>query len=190
MLCVELKAGPELQNHTVDVFDKGLNIGAGVEVSIFANVAQFEAEISKDSESGDTDCQLGFEINVGAAAGATLALGEHVWGPVPEVSFSMYGATTKSLCPLASTSDSTPIAAVTTDDVQGRGALFIEGLETTTLYSTIFYTGRSCKSSSLVNCPASLQITTTSESTVTHTTAISPGETPIIPKFKLPRSSV
>lgn len=56
MLRVELKAGLETQNHTVDVFHKGLNIGAGVEVRTFANVAQFEAEISKDSESGDTDC--------------------------------------------------------------------------------------------------------------------------------------
>lgn len=56
MLRVELKAGLETQNHTVDVFHKGLNIGAGVEVRTFANVAQFEAEISKDFESGDTDC--------------------------------------------------------------------------------------------------------------------------------------
>ncbi|CAJ0544476.1 Ff.00g036360.m01.CDS01 [Fusarium sp. VM40] len=97
VLRVELKAGFEIQNHTVDVFDKGLNISAGVEVSIFANVARLDAEIRKDSESSGTDCQLGFEINVGAAAGATLALGEHVWGPVPELSFSMYSATTKSL---------------------------------------------------------------------------------------------
>lgn len=42
----------------------------------------------------------------------------------------------------------------------------------------------------LINCPGSLQITTTSESTITHTTAISPGETPTFPKSELPRSSV
>ncbi|KIL86137.1 hypothetical protein FAVG1_10533 [Fusarium avenaceum] len=89
VLRVELKAGLEIQKHTMDVFDKGFNIGTGAQMNIFANVAQFEVHISKESESGDIDCQLGFEINVSAAAGTALALGKHIWGPMPKMLFSM-----------------------------------------------------------------------------------------------------
>ena len=56
-----------------------------------------------------------------------------------------------------------------------------QDLEAITLTTTVKLVGQTCKSSGLVNCPASLQGTTTEETVLTLVTEVPDGEEPTFP---------
>mgnify|MGYP001606043316 FL=1 len=85
---------------------------------------------------------------VGANAGATLALGEHSWGPAPNTQVPIWYTTLVDVCAGTKTAQA---PAVTSAAVVGRD----EGMVTTSRVVT--RTATVCLSTGLVNCPASLQ---------------------------------
>ncbi|KAH8883695.1 hypothetical protein GQ53DRAFT_830371 [Thozetella sp. PMI_491] len=205
VLRIEVKAGLELSTPSVEVMDKQLSFGAGVVVSTFANLAEFVTNItgpaststnSTAQTSGNTStCALEaiqyFEFNVGAVAGATLALGTHTWGPTPNKTVPVFYTTIGDACVdqrppstttatgVALTSSATLTASAT---LAARVASSDEPILTaTTITSTAIFTGQTCMSSGLINCPASLQSTTTFSTVLTFVTAVAAGVTPTFP---------
>lgn len=57
---------------------------------MWADIAEFTTNITAVPEGDDEDCSLRveqvYQFGLGAAAGATLAIGAETWGPAPQVS--------------------------------------------------------------------------------------------------------
>ncbi|ELR02957.1 hypothetical protein GMDG_05816 [Pseudogymnoascus destructans 20631-21] len=98
------------------------------------------------------DCPLQvveeYSMLVGANAGASLAVGEHSWGPGPSTQVPIWYTTLVDIC----AGTKTAVAPVVTSTAVVRRD---EGMTTTTTVVTQIATV--CLSTGLVNCPASLQ---------------------------------
>ncbi|KAH8898744.1 hypothetical protein GQ53DRAFT_836804 [Thozetella sp. PMI_491] len=193
VLTVTLESGWQLQQQNFSILGENLAFGAGVNEKIFANVAYFTTNITSTPSLHEGDCELSveeyFEFNLGAAIGATVAVNNHTWGPNPGTTVPVFYTTLASVCALtalAETTASSSLPAQTSaTGARARGILPRQDLTTTTLSSTVIFTGRSCASSGLINCPASLQITQTSSSVTSFVTAVAPGVTPTFPVFSV-----
>ena len=124
-----------------------------------------------------------FNFNLGAGAGATATFDANTWGPQVSTSTPVFYTTLLSLCATkAKTTSRETVATISSSKTSG--GFFMDkraGLTTTTLSTTEIYTGVSCKSSGLPNCPASLQTTLKSTSTLTLVTAIPSDSTAAFP---------
>lgn len=156
-----------------DVAD--LSLGAGIEVGVFANVAEFTTNVTYDA--GNSDCELSIEqtyqFALGAAAGASIAINDQTWGPAPETSTPIFYTTMASACAMRSSptlekvlNHTTPAAALADKR---------QDMSTATITTEVTYTGVNCLSTGLVNCPASLQNTSQSTATSTFTTVVPSG---------------
>jgi hypothetical protein len=207
VLRFQLKAGLELQTPNVTVLDKDLAFGAGVEMNVFANLAEFVTNITGPSTNNANGCDLEvvqyYEFNLGAAAGATLAFGDRSWGPTPETTVPVFFTTLGKACAKKGTPTSSVVTTATTATTAGSvtttsstgssttatpsithaprtAELAPRDLITTTLLSSVVFMAQSCLSSGLVHCPASLQVTSAFSSVLSLVTAVPSG---VIPSF-------
>ncbi|KAJ9138198.1 Glycolate oxidase [Pleurostoma richardsiae] len=150
------------------------SFSTGVEAGVFANVAEITTNISAGTGGCDFDAVEAYAFAVGAAAGATLAVGDHTWGPVPTSTVPIWSTTLGEQCAAQQTSTAN---ASQTATVAARAALSPrqDNLTETTISTVITYTGVACLSTGLVNCPVSLQTTSVTSSESTTITSVSSG---------------
>ncbi|KAK3339867.1 hypothetical protein B0T25DRAFT_523544 [Lasiosphaeria hispida] len=205
ILRVGLKLGLELDTGGIaPILDNTpFNIKAGIVAEVFANVAEFITNVTgpapapKNSKPATNPCDLNvieaYQFALGAAAGATVAVGFQTWGPIASESTPLFYTTLASACairkplpptaPPAPPGPTTPSLTRAATTTSGGGGLFGRqaSLTTTTTTTTVVFTGESCKSSGLINCPASLQVSSTYKSTMTLITALPLGAEPTFP---------
>ncbi|KAK6838094.1 hypothetical protein PG987_006375 [Apiospora arundinis] len=167
----------------------GLEASAGIEVGVFAHVAEFVTNVTVPSSNPDRkdhgDCALrvmeSYQLAIGAAAGATVAIAGEKWGPVPQTVVPIFYTTLAGACAAShaaqptTTTVTTTAAAAVVPPVAPRQKTGDGDLKTTTLTTKVVFTGVACRSPGLVNCPVSLQKTTKATSTRTLVTAVPPG---------------
>ncbi|KAI0599734.1 hypothetical protein F4775DRAFT_549644 [Biscogniauxia sp. FL1348] len=172
VLRLGLHAGVEVASPAIPLPGIGLSTraSAGIEVGVFADLAEFSTNITVSPPgANDTNCALRlrqtYQLGLGAAAGASLAIGQQTWGPAPATQIPVFYTTLADLC--AANATRTPTATV--------AARADEDLSTATLTQKMTFTGVACVSPGLVNCPASLQATTKITTTSTVVTAVPSG---------------
>ncbi|KAF3911476.1 hypothetical protein ABW20_dc0106242 [Dactylellina cionopaga] len=168
---VKVRAGYEISTPPVlilgqDITDVlNLKASSGIEVSVWADIAELATSVTVFPAGDENGCKLRveewYQCAVGAAAGATVALAGHVWGPTPETSIPIWG-TTLTQC---------AIEASSTSSSSADGS----GLTTTTLSKNVTYRAIECLSTGLVDCPVSLQSTTKVVTNTTLVTAVPSG---------------
>lgn len=147
-----------------------LDFSTGIEAGVWADVAQFVTNVTATPDSDDCALQVVEEYSmlVGANAGATLALGEHSWGPAPNTQIPIWYTTLVDAC--AGTKTVAAAAAVTSAAVVERDD---DGMTTTV--TEITRTAIVCLSTGLINCPASLQSAVVNVATSTLVAAVPVG---------------
>ncbi|KAK7937208.1 uncharacterized protein PG986_014076 [Apiospora aurea] len=180
---LRLGAHAGIKIETPDTGIPGLEASAGIEVGVFAHVAEFVTNITGPSNSpkrndhhDDKDCVLrveeSYQLAIGAAAGATVAIAGEKWGPVPQTIVPVFYTTLADAC--ATSQPATITTSVPAIAPRQTGAESGE-LKTTTITTKDVFTGVACQSPELVNCPASLQKTTKTTRTRTLVTAVPSG---------------
>ncbi|KAI1258668.1 hypothetical protein F5Y18DRAFT_338253 [Xylariaceae sp. FL1019] len=167
VLRVALQAGIDLD---IDITLNDINGGA--QVKVYADLAEFTTNVTASIDADDNDgCNLHVEeyytFALGAAAGATLAIGNETWGPDYETKTPIFYTTLADKCITAASSSSIPISTVS---VEARA-----DLTTTTLVHEVIMTGMSCASTGLIACPASLRSTSKVTKTETLITSVESG---------------
>lgn len=161
------------------------DIRVGVEADVFAYVADFMMRVDDTSTAETDDCDLSADLEytlaVGAAAGATVGVGSHKWGPTAESTVPIWYTTLASTC-VKSEATSTPSASVSAQITARENV--VKGVDdligddgSTTSTRTETYTIVACSSSGLVNCPVSLQTTSVQIATVTSILTVQSGST-------------
>jgi hypothetical protein len=158
----------------ITIFDQEIGIpslGGGIEVGVFANVAEFVTNITYAPEE---DCKLkvvqSYQLALGAAAGATIAIDTKTWGPMATLSVPIWNTELAEICAIEKTAEPTPTI---TPSAQANKRQ--EGLTTTTITTELTYTGVNCMTPGLVNCPNSAQKTERFVETKTVVTAVPSG---------------
>ncbi|KAI1431061.1 hypothetical protein GGR50DRAFT_113679 [Xylaria sp. CBS 124048] len=160
-----------------------LPIAAGAQVAVYADLAEFTTNITAaaNGTDGDDDCKLrvqqGYQFALGAAAGASLALGPQTWGPEPETSIPIFYTTFVDDCIESRTATATP-TLTPTPTITARAD---EDMTTTTLRETVTRSNLVCLSTGLVNCPLSLQSMATGVSTTTLVVTVPSGSKATFP---------
>jgi hypothetical protein len=170
------ESGLTIDNHKFGTFS------TGVEVCVFVDVAEFVTNVTTTTvNDSNSTCEIliieEYQFAVGAEVGATLAVDHHSWGPSPETSIPIWYTTLEEACAMQATPSMTSEGA----KVTARGARRQNDVTTTTISTTVTYTGLECQSSGLVNCPVSLQSTSTFSTTSTLVTAVTSGSTATFP---------
>lgn len=144
-----------------------LSASGGIELALYTDIAEFTTHITGSNTGDSSGCELRiveeYTLALGAAAGATVALNTHTWGPHIERTTPIYYTTLENVC---AASKSTSVSATTTSSTANiLDRLMFRALdardsstELSTTSTTVTYTGVSCMVSS-VNCPASQQAT-------------------------------
>ncbi|KAF2732119.1 hypothetical protein EJ04DRAFT_514147 [Polyplosphaeria fusca] len=164
----------------IEIGNKTLpKLSGGIEVGIFANIAEFVTSVNVAPNSQDCELQVvqEYKFALGAAAGATLAFSTQTWGPVAATSVPIFYTTLADVC--AVKGKPTPMES-SAPQVTPRVIEEREDLETTTISTEITLTGVACPST-MPNCPVSLQTTTKQTITSTLNTAVPSGVTPTFP---------
>ncbi|KAH9993274.1 hypothetical protein F4779DRAFT_232923 [Xylariaceae sp. FL0662B] len=183
VLRLGIHAGFQLETPVVIIPNAGLttNASAGVEVGVYADIAEFATNMTAAPAGDDDDCavrvQQSYQLGLGAAAGATLAIGIETWGPAPSTQIPIFYTTFLDVCAKSVARTATTTASTASITARADG-----DLETTTLTKDVVYTGTACLSTGLVDCPVSLQTTTKATSTLTHITAIPAGSDATFPE--------
>jgi hypothetical protein len=144
---------------------------AGIETVLYADVIQFTTNVTfSNSSNCDILVEESYQFGLGAEAGATVALGNHVWGPNIETSTPIFYTTLATAC-LDKNASSPTSQPVNKREPQQLSS----DLTTTTLTTIATFTGIACVSSGMVNCPVSLQQTSKNISTLTLVTSVPSG---------------
>ncbi|KAK1724172.1 uncharacterized protein BDZ83DRAFT_579135 [Colletotrichum acutatum] len=155
----------ELFNNTIKV----PGASAGIEVSVFANIAELSTGVTALSTPDEDGCVLravnAYQFALGAAAGASVQIGDRIWGPVPNTQIPLFYTTLGDAC--ASTRVPTTTAT--------------KELTTTTLSKKVTYTGIECLTTGLINCPPQLQTLRKFVATETFITAVASGVEAVFP---------
>ena len=167
-----------------DEWRKKAQFNAGVEVGVFATVAEFLTNITGGALLAAEDgCDLKiveeYTLALGAAAGATLAIMDHTWGPQPSTTIPVFYTTLADVC--AVTAKATP-TATSSQAVSARQAADPK-LVTTTLTTKLLLTNVACADPTVISCPAAQQTTTIQTTTRTLITAVPSGVTPTFPEL-------
>ncbi|KAF6835746.1 glycolate oxidase [Colletotrichum musicola] len=189
-LRVGINAGIEIASpvpsREVELFNKEVKIpgaSAGVEVAVFANVAELSTNVTALAEPGEDGCILravnAYQFAVGAAAGASVAIGDRIWGPTPETQIPIFYTTLVDGCASRRAASTTTVVAATATPSKSKRD---EKLTTTTLSERVTYTGIECLTTGLVNCPPALQTLRKFVTTETFVTAVASGVTAVFPK--------
>ncbi|KAM0278048.1 hypothetical protein ACHAQH_005417 [Verticillium albo-atrum] len=161
LLRVAMHTGIELSTPTFRDF----SAGGGVEVSVWANFADLTTSVILGTDSGvrrrdddEEDCLLRvrqeYLFGLGAAAGATVVLLDHTWGPTPSTEIPIWSTELADEClwtaAAATVTDGPAMEPRQEEDDR-------EGFTTTTLTSELILTALECRSVGLMKCPPSLQ---------------------------------
>lgn len=155
VLRLSMRSGLTLKSPSflTEISDKIPSAGGGIEASVFAHIAELSTNITVPALTGEDDCLLRvdseFRIEIGAAAGASVFLGDRTWGPTPETQTPLFYTTVSDNCAVAP-SDVAALVGRQDDEED-------ENLSTTTTVTKKTYTGVQCLSTGIVECPASLQ---------------------------------
>ncbi|KAK6515081.1 hypothetical protein TWF506_007430 [Arthrobotrys conoides] len=182
VLRIKIRTGFEISTPEIEVL--GINVAevfnirtsAGVEVSVWTHIAELTTNVTILPAGDEIDgCQLrveeGYQFGIGAAAGATVALLDHTWGPAPSTTIPIY-FTTFTQCAIQTTP---PSSTITSSATIAPRQVASESLTTTTITTLVTYRGIECMSYDMVNCPVSLQRTTKTESRITLVTSVPSG---------------
>ncbi|KAL2851917.1 hypothetical protein BJY01DRAFT_232809 [Aspergillus pseudoustus] len=176
VLRLQASIGVEVNLDIPDVISEVLDdLSIGVVTDLFAYIADIKMNIDGTSANGEaSDCDLSADLEytfaVGAAAGATVGANSHFWGPNVFTTVPIWTTTLTSTCAELK-SPSTFISTAASAQITGRANG--DDLVTTSIEQT--YTIIACNSSTLVDCPASLQITSTNTATVTSVLTVQSG---------------
>jgi hypothetical protein len=133
----------------------------------YADLAEFTTNITAVPDGDDSDCQLRvqqvYQFALGAAAGATLAIGPETWGPNPSTKIPIFYTTLADEC--AKSVTRTASAIIVTTPAPAIAARADADMTTKILSEEVTFTGLVCVSTGLAACPASLQSTTKVTST-------------------------
>ncbi|EGU80025.1 hypothetical protein FOXB_09464 [Fusarium oxysporum f. sp. conglutinans Fo5176] len=137
VLRVGVKAGFEIASPEVSIAGKTIvHVGGGVEVGVFANIAELITNVTLSTDE-DNDCSLRveevYQLAVGAAAGASVAIDDITWGPMPETEIPVFYTTLGHACASQRSSDaSLPITTSPALELRGKNDDEVE-METTTI---------------------------------------------------------
>ncbi|KND92546.1 hypothetical protein TOPH_02798 [Tolypocladium ophioglossoides CBS 100239] len=151
-----------------------LSASAGIEARVYANVAEFTTNITASNNDGQKrdGCNVhvaqGYRLAIGAAAGASVGLLGHTWGPTPSTEIPIYYTSLSRAC-----ATSGKVATTSAASIAARAPAAGNQVRTTT--TKVTYTAVGCASSGLINCPASLQTVTKTVATRTLTTTVPSG---------------
>jgi hypothetical protein len=156
-----------------------VEVNAGVELALFANVAEFVTNITYVPD--DDECKLKvvqeYNFALGALAGASIEvhLPAHnmTYGPVASKTTAIFTTTLAEACAIEATSKPPQVTAT--------GAEKRQDLVTHTT-STVT-TGVGCKNTATAMCPNSEQIST--RATITRTLVVPSGESAVWPETML-----
>ncbi|KAK1453293.1 hypothetical protein CMEL01_04952 [Colletotrichum melonis] len=168
----------ELFNNTIKV----PGASAGIEVSVFANIAELSTNVTALSTPDENGCVLravnAYQFALGAAAGASVQIGDRIWGPVPNTQIPLFYTTLGDACASTRvpTTTATSVSASATDKEKRQ-----EELTTTTLSKKVTYTGIECVTIGLINCPPQLQTLRKFVATETFITAVASGVAAVFP---------
>ncbi|KAL2264068.1 hypothetical protein VTK26DRAFT_2854 [Humicola hyalothermophila] len=161
-------------------------IGAGVEVGVFAHVAEFltNATAGDVVEKANDDCKLRvvqeYTFGVGAAAGATINFLDNTWGPQPSTTIPIWYTTIADIC--AIDGGATPTTTAAPRYLLARQDENVP-LTTATVTTTARYTAVDCEDPALVgNCPVRLQRTEVKKTTRTAVVTVPEGVEPTFPE--------
>ncbi|KAI3587352.1 hypothetical protein IWW34DRAFT_643093 [Fusarium oxysporum f. sp. albedinis] len=166
VLRVGVKAGFEIASPEVSIAGKTIfHVGGGVEVGVFANIAELITNVTLSTDE-DNDCSLRveevYQLAVGAAAGASVAIDDITWGPMPETEIPVFYTTLGHACASQRSSDaSLSITTSPTLEVRGKNDDEVE-METTTISSKATFVVVACQSEGLADFPESVSHTVTS----------------------------
>ena len=151
ILRVGIHAGVELEAPPNSMGDILLpKLSAGLETVIFADIAQFTTNVTL---SNNSSCSLqieeSYQLAIGAGVGASIAVGDQSWGPNVATSTPIFYTTMAAACLVNhnTTGTSTSISPSTTERALARRQ---QDLATTTITTTVIYTGVACISSGLL----------------------------------------
>ncbi|TEA11907.1 hypothetical protein C8034_v007125 [Colletotrichum sidae] len=189
VLRIGINAGIEIASpvdgRDFTAFDRNVTVpgaSAGVEVAVFANIAELSTNVTARAEADETGCALravnAYQFALGAAAGASVAIGHRVWGPTPGTQVPIFYTTLADGCASGRAPTAT-LAAVSAAPTEGKRR--DEELTTTTLRTRATYTGVECLTTGLVNCPPALQTLRKFVATETFVTAVASGVTAVFP---------
>ncbi|KAL2194248.1 hypothetical protein P885DRAFT_43434 [Corynascus similis CBS 632.67] len=186
----------------------GFNIALfGKNVSSLILVAEFLTNITGGVEqAAKEDCALKivqeYTLGLGAAAGATIAVGPHSWGHTPSLSVPIYYTTLADVCAVTAKGSPKPtttatVTATANNNKHRRDAF--TALDSSALFDPAgnqetptamaytsrareFHTGIQCASRDLAGaCPQSLQTTTVLTMTKTYVVTVEPDADPTFP---------
>ncbi|KAH6964742.1 hypothetical protein EDB82DRAFT_510925 [Fusarium venenatum] len=179
VLRVGIQAGFEISSSDVSIAGKDIfRIGAGIESGVYANIAELITNVTLSTDEDD-QCGLrveeAYQLAVGAAAGASIAIEDITWGPAVETEVPIFYTTLAQACAVQRRSGTISTSQVTL----ASAALVMRGededgaeMETTTISEEATFIAVACESEGLVNCPASLQTTSRYTTTRTHVTVV------------------
>ncbi|KAF9877099.1 hypothetical protein CkaCkLH20_05365 [Colletotrichum karsti] len=188
VLRVGINAGIEISSPVdskeIELFNKTVEIpgaSAGIEVAVFANIAELSTNVTVLPEADKDGCILravnAYQFALGAAAGASVEIGNRIWGPTPNTQIPIFYTTLADGC----ASRRVPTTTIATVSATTTKAKRDEGLTTTTLKEKFTYTGVECLTTGLVNCPPALQTLRKFVATETFVTAVASGVTATFP---------
>ncbi|KAL7920499.1 hypothetical protein ACQKWADRAFT_157686 [Trichoderma austrokoningii] len=186
ILRLEARIGITLHNFS-PANTKQLDVGAGVEARIYANIAEFVTNVTlgevdslkkRDDSDEDNNCLLGiaqaYTFGIGAGAGASLVVLGNTWGPTPETEIPIFYTTLAQACAVTSTTGTNTIST-TTAAITPSSTKAVAKRSVTSTVTTETQTATVCASPGLINCPASLQSLTRNVITRTLTTSVASG---------------
>ncbi|KAK5625145.1 hypothetical protein RRF57_000861 [Xylaria bambusicola] len=173
-------AGVSLDTKELSPF---IPVSTGTEVLVYADLAEFTTNITAMPDGDDVECQLRvqqvYQLALGAAAGATIAIGPETWGPAPSTKIPIFYTTLADDCVKSATQ--TTNITITTTSTPTVAARADDDMTTTTLSDKITFTGVLCISTGLTECPVSLQSTTKVTSTRTLVVEVPSGSDATFP---------
>ncbi len=160
----------------ISVFDEDFGFSTGIESSTFAKIAMVSTNITHSSNKCDRQALQSYQFDAGAAAGANMRAGTQTWGPNPDTTSRVISTNLDAVCATRmSTATSMPMSS----NNQGRALL------TTTISTSHVFIGQACISSGMVNCPVSLQTTTSFPTVLSIITSVPSGVSPTLPQTNL-----
>ncbi|KAH8901742.1 hypothetical protein GQ53DRAFT_835388 [Thozetella sp. PMI_491] len=160
------------------VFNQTFSFSAGIESSMVANVATFSTNVTRGGKNCDLQAVEAYHLGVGAAAGANMRAGTQTWGSTPNTTTGIASTTLDAVC-------ATKISQGATTTTSAGSNRVRQALIPTTISTTQIFVGQACVSSGLVDCPVSLQTTTTFPAVLTISTEVPSGVTPTLPQTTL-----
>ncbi|KAJ3960138.1 hypothetical protein N0V92_003243 [Colletotrichum tropicale] len=182
VLRVGINAGIEISSpidsKEIEFFNKTVTIpgaSAGIEVAVFANIAELSTNVTVLPEADEDGCVLravnAYQLALGAAAGASVEIGDRIWGPTPNTQIPIFFTTLADGC----AQKRIPTTTVATVSATTTSKAKRDDLTTTTLEKKVTYTGIECLTTGLVNCPPALQTLRKFVATETFVTAVASG---------------